>query len=200
VTAYQTEASHSEVRVLTDVVRELAVKAGVEFDGHADPKVLTQRLSEAQTVARQRTVELAVYLSAAKAGADPVTLLDSLEGLGLAEQLDPEAPDFDLLVGDLVREAAKQPKFQAQPGRTLTPQQNRPPAQLQPAAQFQQPPAQPTAASSDAPGGNRLWTEADYRYWTAPGRDRDGTIVSKAIADGLLVDLGIGRSSRRSWR
>jgi hypothetical protein len=169
----------------------------------ADIEVLAQQLADAQTFARRRTVELAVYLSAAKADADPVTLLDSQEFISRAEQLDPEAPDFYLQVGDLVREAAKQPKFQAQPApdvRTLTPQQSQPPAQLQPAGQFQQPPPHLPAASSDADSSGRLWTQADYQYWTAPGRDQDGAVVSKAIADGLLVDLGIGRRSRRSWR
>ena len=65
--------------------------------------------------------------------------------------------------------------------------------------------AQPPAASSGAdfsgaPGGNRVWTQADYDYWTAPGRDRDGSVMAKAIADGLLVNLGIGRPRRTSRR
>lgn len=75
----------------------------------------------------------------------------------------------------------------------------------QPPAQQQAPPAQPPAPASGsdfsgAPGGNRLWTQADYDYWTAPGRDRDGAIMTKAVADGLLVNLGVGKPRARGRR
>ncbi len=206
----RSKANHSEVRVLTDVVRELAVKAGVEFDDKPNPEEVSRRLGEMTAQARRLTVERAVYLNAAKAGADPVTLLDSREFIARAEQVDPDAPDFDFQVADLVREAAKESRFQlpaapAPPAPSLTPQVTQAPAQQQPAAQFTQPPAQPPAASSGAdfsgaPGGNRLWTQADYDYWTTSGRDRDGEVMAKAIENGLLVNLGIGKPKRKTYR
>ena len=133
-------------------------------------------------------------------------LLDSREFMARTAQLDPEAADFPSQVADLVREAAKLAKFQAPappaPDPGLTPQVTQPPAQQQPAAQpLAQPPAPSSGADfSGSPGGNRVWTQADYDYWTTPGRDRDGSVMAKAIADGLLVNLGIGRPSRKSRR
>jgi hypothetical protein len=204
----RSKANHQQVRGLEGVVRQIAEKLEIPFDDKPDPEEVARRLTEAQTVARQRTVELAVYTTAAEAGAMAAALLDSREFMARTAMLDPDAADFPSQVADLVREAAQMPKYQAPappPPPALTPQVTQPPSQQQPAAQFQQPPAQPPAASSGAdfngaPGGNRMWTQADYDYWTAPGRDRDGSIMSKAIADGLLVNLGVGKPSRKSRR
>ena len=66
-----------------------------------------------------------------------------------------------------------------------------------------QPPAPASGADfSGAPGGNRRWTQADYDNYMASAttEDRSGEKLSKAIADGLLVDLGIGRPKARVRR
>lgn len=202
----RSKANHSEVRVLTDVVRELAVKAGVDFDDKPNPEEVSRRLSEMTAQARQLTVERAVYLSAARSGADPVALLDSREFLSRAQQADPDAADFDLQVADLVREAAKDSRFQLPAAPSLTPQVTQAPAQQQPSEQFQQPPAQPPASSSGAdfsgaPGHGSRWTAAQYEEYmrTAHMYDRDGKKLTEAIKRGELIDLGIGqpRGSRR---
>jgi hypothetical protein len=206
----RSKANHQQVRGLEGVVRQIAEKLEIEYDDQPDPAEVARRLAETTAEARQLRVERAIYLTAAKSGADANALLDSREFIARTEQIDPEASDFADQVADLVREAGKQAKYQlpappAPEPSSLTPQQAQPPAQQQPAAQFQQPPAQPPAPSSGAdfsgaPGGNRLWTQADYDYWTAPGRDRDGKVMARAIEDGLLINLGVGKPSRRSRR
>ena len=155
---------------------------------------------------RQRTVELAVYTTtAATAGANPLAILDSRDFMAQTAALDPDAADFPSRVAELVAEAAKQPRYQFQQVPTAQAQQQPAAAQQpgQPQAPVQQAPAQPPAASSGAdfsgaPGGNRLWTQADLDH--AIANDRDGTIVSKAIADGLLVNLGVGKPKGRNRR
>lgn len=200
----RSKANHAELKNRDALLRQVAEKVGVEFDDRPDPEELTRKLDQAQQVAKQRTVELAVYTTAAEAGGNASALLDSREFMSRTALLDPEAADFSSQVADLVREAAKQPKYQAPAPPSLTPQVTQPPAQHQPADQFQQPPAQQPPASSSgtdfsgAPGGNRLWTQADLD--AAIARDRDGTIVSKAIADGLLVNLGVGKPRSKNRR
>ncbi len=207
----RSKANHQRVQGLEGVVKQIAEKLEIEYDDKPDPEEVSRRLTESRAEARQLRVERAIYLTAAKSGADANALLDSREFIGRTEAIDPEASDFADQVADLVREAARLPKYQlpappaAEPS-SLTPQQTQAPAQHQPAAQFQQPPqAQPPAQSSGAdfsgaPGGNRMWTQADYDYWTAPGRDRDGSVMAKAIEGGLLVNLGIGKPKRGSRR
>ena len=205
----RSKANHAQVKGLEGVVRQIAEKLEIEYDDRPDPEEVARRLTAAQTEARQLRVERAIYLTAAKRGADANALLDSREFIARTEAIDPEASDFADQVADLVTDAAKQAKYQlpAPPAPpNLTPQVTQAPAQQQPADQFvqppqQQPPAQSSGADfSGAPGGNRLWTDADYAYWTAPGRDRDGTVMAKAIADGLLVNLGIGKPHRATRR
>lgn len=205
----RSKANHQRVQGLEGVVRQIAEKLEVPFDDQPDPAEVSRRLTESSAEVRQLRVERAIYLTAAKSGADANSLLDSREFIARTEQIDPEAPDFADQVADLVREAAKQAKYQLPappaPVPPLTPQQTQAPAQQQPADQFQQPPPQPPAPASGAdfsgaPGGNRVWTQADYDYWTAPGRDRDGKVMAKAIEDGLLVNLGVGKPSRKSRR
>lgn len=202
----RSKANHTEVKSQQAVLKLIADKVGVEYDDRPDPEELTRRLEEKTAQATQRTVELAIYTTAAQmTGLSASALLDSREFMARTGQLDPDAADFPSLVADLVREASSQPRYQTAP----------PPAQAQQPAPLTQPagqqaPAQPPAplppapaSGSDfsgAPGGNRLWTEADYEYWTAPGRDRDGTVITEAIQKGLLVNLGVGKPRTRSRR
>jgi hypothetical protein len=211
----RSKANHAQAKGLEGVVRQIAEKLEIPFDDTPDPEEVSRALTAAQTEARQLKIERAIYLNAARSGADANALLDSREFIARAGQVDPEASDFADQVGDLVKEAAREARYQVQqPPNPLTPQVTQQPAQQQPAAQFQQPPpqqqapAQPPAPSSGAdfsgaPGGNRLWTQADYDYWaTGPGKaqDRDGKIMAKAIQDGLLVNLGVGKPRRAARR
>jgi hypothetical protein len=200
----RSKANHAELKNRDALLREIAAKVGVEFDDRPDPEELTRRLEQASATARQRSVELAVYTTAATAGANAAALLDSRDFMGRTAQLDPDASDFAAQVADLVAEAAKQERYQVpKPPPVFAPAPPEPVAQQQPA---QAPPQQPPAAAngadfSGAPGGNRLWTQADYDHYvaTAGTEDRDGSKLSKAIADGLLANLGVGRPRHRSY-
>lgn len=207
----RSKANHEENKTLTEVLRQVAEKVGVEFDDRPDPEVLQQRLDAQTQLARQRAVELAVYTSASASGVNATAMLDSRDFMARTAQLDPDAPDFTSQLSGLVKEAAGQPRYQFQQAPTAQVQEQgqpqpppQPPATQQPPAQDQQPPAPtpPAPASganfSGAPGGNRLWTQADLD--NALANDRDGTIVSKAIEQGLLVNLGIGKPRKTSRR
>jgi len=207
----RSKANHAELKNRDAVLRQIAEKVGIEFDDKPDPEVLTQRLTEAQQVARQRTVELAVYTTAAGSGANAAALLDSREFMSRTALLDPEAADFPSQVAELVRAVSEDPRYRTAPPPQAAPPAPAPAAQQpgQQAAPAPQPPAAvPPAASSGAdfsgaPGGNRLWTQADYDYWaTGPGKaqDRDGKIMARAIQDGLLVNLGVGKPRRPTRR
>jgi hypothetical protein len=202
----RSKANHAELKNRDALLREIAAKVGVEFDDKPDPEVLTQRLAEAQQAARQRTVELAVYTTAAEAGAAASALLDSREFMARTAALDPEAADFPSQVADLVREAAKQPKYQFQQPPAAQAQPPAAPAEQAPAQQ--QPPApQPPAPSSGAdfsgaPGHGKRWTQAEYSAYmaTAHIHDRDGSKLTEAIKRGELIDLGIGQPRGRGRR
>lgn len=81
--------------------------AGLTPDGKEDPadqlRAAREAAEKAATNARQTAVELAVYRTAGKAGADPDAVLDSRSFLNEVADLDPEAPDF----GDKVTAAIK---------------------------------------------------------------------------------------------
>ncbi|MGW3305893.1 hypothetical protein ACWDG9_04810 [Streptomyces sp. NPDC001073] len=90
---------------------------GLETDGdNADQ--LNEKLTAAQTDAKQRAVELAVYKAATKAGADPDALLDSRAFLNAVSALDHTGDTFDRDVLREVREAAKSPKYRTAPARS----------------------------------------------------------------------------------
>jgi hypothetical protein len=211
------KVKNETVRGQDAILREIALKVGVDYDDSPDPAQLATALAEQTQRTRDLSVERAIYLGAAREGADAVALLDSREFLAKTGQLDPESAAFPDLVRDLVRDAAKEDRYKLPAPKTLTPQDTVQPAQLQPAAQFQQPPAQqapvqpqpqpPAPASgadfSGAPAGDGLWDQQTYDYWaTGPGKaiDRNGKIMSDAIAQGKLVRLGVGPSRRPSSR
>jgi hypothetical protein len=200
----RSKSNHAEVKNYQELTRRIAEHFGIEFDDKPDPDELTRKLADAQTANRQKSVELAVYTTAAGVNANAVALLDSREFMGRTAGLDPDAADFSVQVAELVREAAQQERYQVpKPPPVFAPAAPEPVAQQQPA---QAPPQQPPAAAngadfSGAPGGNRLWTPADYdRYVATAGtEDRDGSKLSKAIQDGLLVNLGVGRPKHKSY-
>ena len=150
-------------------------------------------------------MELAVYTTAATAGANAGALLDSREFMSRTAELDPDAADFPSQVADLVKDAAALPRYQVNPVAANFTQPpaaaaaaEPPPAPTVPAAPGAPPAPASGADFSGAPGGNRLWTQADYDYWVA--HDRDGAIVTKAIKDGLLTGLGIGKPKQKGRR
>jgi hypothetical protein len=197
----RSKANFGELKNRDAILKQIAEKVGIEFDDKPDPEELTRKLDEANATARQRAIELAVYTTAAQAGGNALAILDSREFMARTEQLDPDAVDFPSLVADLVREASSQPRYAAPP-----PAQPQPPAPLTQQAPAQPPPAPtPPAPSSGsdfsgAPGGGRLWTQADLD--AAIARDPNGRddAVSKAIEAGLLVNLGVGKPRTRSRR
>lgn len=162
------------------ILKLLAEKAGVQIDDGAapDPDKLNADLAAARADARQRAVELAVYRSAGKAGADADALLDSRAFQKAVADLDPGADDF----ADKVT-AAIGTVLEANPRYKL------------PEPAKQEPP-KPTVAKSGAgdfsgtPGGNRQWTEEDVANAT-PAE------VAKAMDDGLLVDLGFAAPKKK---
>jgi len=202
----RSKANHQQVSKQEEYLRLIAEKVGIEYDDRPDPDVLLRQLEQERITSRQRTIELATFTMAAQSGANAAAILDSREFMTQAEQLDPSAGDFQDQVRDLVKAAATQPRYQFVQPPAPTPPAPEPAVQQPPVQQQQAPPAPtPPAPSSGsdfsgAPGGNRLWTQADYDHWTAPGNDRDGAVMAKAIADGLLVNLGIGKPRTQNRR
>ncbi|MBN1174557.1 MAG: hypothetical protein JXA67_20480, partial [Micromonosporaceae bacterium] len=92
--------------------------AGLTPDGKTDPaEQLKAALAERDTAAaaaRQTAVELTVYRTAGKAGADPDALLDSRTFLTAVAELDPAGADFADKVTDAIKTAVKtNPKLAA---------------------------------------------------------------------------------------
>lgn len=96
--------------------------AGLAPDGKEDPaeqlKAARESAAKATTRARQTAVELAVYKSASKAGADPDAVLDSRGFLAAVADLDPEEGDFSKKVTAAITAAVKNnPKLAAATGQ-----------------------------------------------------------------------------------
>lgn len=149
-------------------------------DEPPDPKVLAEQLAaaKAETDARmaekrEADVMLAVHRAASKHDADAEALLDSRAFQLAVKDLDPSAADFADRIGEAITKAVE----------------NNPRYKLTPAAPPPKPKPEPTVPKSGAPmngapGGNRQWTDADVAAATPQE-------VTKAIADGLLIDLGV---------
>lgn len=95
--------------------------AGLTPDGKTDPadalKTMATERDQAVAKARQNAVELAVYKSAGKAGADADAVLDSRGFLTSVADLDPDAGDFADKVTDALKSAVKaNPKLAATQG------------------------------------------------------------------------------------
>lgn len=96
----------------------IAVALGLKPDPKADPAELVKAAAaerdKAMNQAKQQAVELAVYRSAGKAGADPDALLDSRTFLRQVEDLDPTATDFADKIGEAIKKAVEtNPKLAA---------------------------------------------------------------------------------------
>lgn len=106
--ARASEAKAKEAaKAAQDRANAILKAAGLTEDGKADPEAAvtkaTQERDAAMQKARDNAVQLTVYRSAGKAGADPDALLDSRGFAQAVKDLDPDAADF----GDKVTEAIK---------------------------------------------------------------------------------------------
>jgi len=111
-------------KAASDRLAAVLKAAGLTPDGKEDPaeqlKAAVAERDAAVAKVRDTAVELAVYRSAGKAGADPDALLDSRAFLAAVKDLDPDAADFGDKVTAAIRAAVKSnPKLAAtlSPGR-----------------------------------------------------------------------------------
>lgn len=117
------KAAADEAR--TQIVQELGKALGLikdDKDTPPDPAALTAQIEKATAAHRETAVELAVYRSAGKHGADPDALTDSRTFLNSIAGLDPSEDGFAKKVSDAVKKAVEaNPKLKAQgqaPART----------------------------------------------------------------------------------
>ncbi|MFF0721338.1 hypothetical protein [Micromonospora sp. NPDC003816] len=101
----------AETKVERERVAAILKAAGLTPDGKEDPaeqlKAARESADKATAKARQTAVELAVYKSAGKAGADPDAVLDSRGFLAAVADLDPEDGEFNDKVTAAIKAAVK---------------------------------------------------------------------------------------------
>jgi hypothetical protein len=136
--------------------------------------------------------ETIVLKVATTAGLNAQALADSKSFVDRARQLDPDEANFADHVTTLLREVARDPRYGPAPAPLPAPE---PQAAAEPQPEPELPPWVPVQ-----PGELRQWTQEDYTYWTAPGRDPDGSVVVDAIHAGLLAGIGVGRARPSSSR
>ncbi|MBG0560720.1 hypothetical protein [Actinoplanes aureus] len=117
--ARESERKAKEARKASDDRLAAVLKAaGLTADGKTDPaeqlKAAAAERDKATAKARETAIELAVYKSAGKAGADPDAILDSRGFLNSVAELDPDAADFRDKVTAAIKDAVKaNPKLAA---------------------------------------------------------------------------------------
>lgn len=178
------KTTSAELDTQKGILKQLAEKAGIQIDGTPDPVKLAEQLTAAQMQRQAAATELAVYKAAAGAGGNADLLLDSRSFMAQASQLDTSAADYDTQLKTLVTQHVTANPTLAAAQAAATPAQPATPA-----------PQAPTSSGGNfqgAPGTARQWTEADVEAAT-PAQ------LNKAIQEGLLTNIGIGRpkSSRR---
>ncbi|MFD8254683.1 hypothetical protein [Streptomyces werraensis] len=111
------KAAADEAR--TEIVQELGKALGLikdEKDTPPDPAALTAQIEKATAAHRETAIELAVYRSASKHGADPDALTDSRAFLTSIKGLDPSEDGFAKKVSDAIKKAVEaNPKLKTQP-------------------------------------------------------------------------------------
>ncbi|MYU21201.1 hypothetical protein [Streptomyces sp. SID8352] len=117
------KAAADEAR--TEIVQELGKALGLikdDKDTPPDPAALTAQIEKATAAHRETAVELAIYRSAGKHGADPDALTDSRAFLSSIRDLDPSDEGFAKAVSAAIKTAvADNPKLKTQgqaPART----------------------------------------------------------------------------------
>jgi hypothetical protein len=202
--------------------RELAKALGITTDEPPDPEKLAadlaaerkareDQVTQSQARERELTVELELLKQARKHGADPELLADSRSFMSKLGKLDPASEDFAEDLGAAIKAAVEaNPGFGITTGSSGTSnasgnggsgdgsgaaggdsQQGKPRQQQ---GKTTAPPARSgtDGGHNGAPGGNRQWTDDDVKR-ASPQE------LTQAIADGLLVDLGVNppKKSRR---
>lgn len=173
----------------------LADKLGVPLDDKPDPAKLAEQVSQYQTSARQAATELAVFRAAQAAGADANALLDSRSFMAKTSGLDSSASDFVEQVKAIVdQQIAANPGLAATNGQPPAPSgaAPAPPAPAAPAPTVTPLPAASGPIQTATPVTGQQWTEEMVAAATPEQ-------LTKAIDQGLLADLNIGRP-RRSHR
>ncbi|MYR93093.1 MULTISPECIES: hypothetical protein [unclassified Streptomyces] len=102
------KAAADEAR--TEIVQELGKALGLikdEKDTPPDPAALTAKIEQATAAHRETAVELAVYRSAGKYGADPDALTDSRTFLSAVNGLDPSDEGFSKAVSAAIKKAVE---------------------------------------------------------------------------------------------
>jgi hypothetical protein len=111
-TAKAKAAEDARKALLDDVAKALGLKEGETVTAEQ----LQDQLKEAKAATNDSKIQLAVYRSASKAGADPDALLDSRSFLTSVRELDTTAKDFDALVAAEIKSAIeKNPKLKTTP-------------------------------------------------------------------------------------
>ncbi|MFB8772106.1 hypothetical protein [Streptomyces broussonetiae] len=109
------KAAADEAR--TAIVQELGKALGLikdDKDTPPDPAALKAQIEQATAAHRETAVELAIYRSAGKYGADPDALTDSRTFLNSIKGLDPSEDGFAKKVSDAIKKAVEtNPKLKA---------------------------------------------------------------------------------------
>lgn len=109
------KAAADEAR--NEIVQELGKALGLvkdDKDTPPDPAALTAQIEKATAAHRETAVELAIYRSAGKHGADPDALTDSRTFLNSIKGLDPSEDGFAKKVSDAIKKAVESnPKLKA---------------------------------------------------------------------------------------
>ncbi|WP_328691399.1 hypothetical protein OHA74_20765 [Streptomyces phaeochromogenes] len=101
----QAKANLKEIERQGELLKKLAEKAGLSDEEEAPTAdALAERLTTAQQIAREKSVQLAVYKTASKLDADVDALLDSNTFLNKVATLDPSSEDFDEEVSTAIAE------------------------------------------------------------------------------------------------
>lgn len=145
----------------------------------------TAEISQRDANLRQAQVELAVLRNAGRHGGNGDALLDSRSFMSRVSGLDPAADDFAEQLGDAIKAAVEaSPQYKAaavKPGDKGGSNSRQPPAPSR------------SGGEHTSPGGNRQWTIEDVKAASA----RNPAEVTKAMEDGLLVDLGYRPAKKR---
>lgn len=104
INAKETAAKEARDGLAAEIAKALGLTKDDE-DKAPDPKALADQLAVKEKAHRETTVELAIYRSAGKHGADAGALTDSREFMAKVNKLDPTADDFGSKLGDAVKKA-----------------------------------------------------------------------------------------------
>ena len=117
INAKETAAKEARDGLAAEIAKALGLTKDDE-DKAPDPKALADQLAVKEKAHRETTVELAIYRSAGKHGADAGALTDSREFMAKVNKLDPTADDFGSKLGDAVKKAVTDnPRYKTSTGQ-----------------------------------------------------------------------------------